>query len=149
MLCLGDEWVTSELKWITAAILWYIKVYSVMGDELTSSVKILFFFLWKYAIRLEGCYASVDPSLCLRFRSVLNPFQVRSKSVSGPFLRMGGKWDLLGIYLGLTWESVLWLALACWASAKKAFVSFVPFVFEKEKETDVSDVSDLLACARD
>ena len=30
-----------------------------MGDELTSSVKILFFFLLKYAIQLEGCYASV------------------------------------------------------------------------------------------
>jgi len=61
--CEGDEWVTSEVKWITAVILWCTLCYSVMGDELTSSVKILFFFLWKYAIRLEGCYASVDPPL--------------------------------------------------------------------------------------
>jgi hypothetical protein len=31
-------------------------------------------------------------------------FQVRSKSVSPPFLRMGGKWDLQGNYLGLRRE---------------------------------------------
>ena len=45
MLCEGDEWVTSEVKWITAVILWCTLCYSVMGDELTSSVKKLFFFL--------------------------------------------------------------------------------------------------------
>ena len=41
----GDEWVMSEVKWITAVILWCTCYYSVMGDELTSSVKFLFFFL--------------------------------------------------------------------------------------------------------
>ena len=41
----GDEWVTSETKWITAVILWCTYCYSDMGDELTSNVKILFFFL--------------------------------------------------------------------------------------------------------
>ena len=45
MLCEGDEWVTSEEKWITVVILWGTLYYSVMGDELTSSVKILFVFL--------------------------------------------------------------------------------------------------------
>ena len=43
--CEGDEWVTSDMKWITAVILWCTLCYSVMGDELTSSVKILFFYL--------------------------------------------------------------------------------------------------------
>ena len=41
----GDEWVTSEAKWITAVILWCTYCYSDMGDELTSNVKILFSFL--------------------------------------------------------------------------------------------------------
>ena len=41
----GDEWVTSETKWITAVILWCTYCYSDMGYELTSNVKILFFFL--------------------------------------------------------------------------------------------------------
>ena len=41
----GDEWVTSETKWITVVILWYTYHYNAMGDELQSSVKILFFFL--------------------------------------------------------------------------------------------------------
>ena len=39
----GDEWVTSETKWITAATHWHIKPYNAMGDELQSYVKILFF----------------------------------------------------------------------------------------------------------
>ena len=43
ILPMGDEWVTSETKWITAATLWHIKLYNAMGDELQSSVKILFF----------------------------------------------------------------------------------------------------------
>ena len=38
----GDEWVTSVLKWITATILWYIRIYIAQGDELQSYVKILF-----------------------------------------------------------------------------------------------------------
>ena len=41
----GDEWVMSETKWITAVILWRTRYYSAMGDELTSNVKILFFFM--------------------------------------------------------------------------------------------------------
>ena len=45
MLREGDEWVTSETKWITRAIRWYTYYYSAEGDELTSSVKILFFFM--------------------------------------------------------------------------------------------------------
>ena len=43
MLCEGDEWVTSEVKWITAATIWLTLHYNAMGDELQSSVKILFF----------------------------------------------------------------------------------------------------------
>ena len=76
--CEGDEWVTSETKWITAAIAWCICCYSAKGDELTSGVKILFFYLQKWAILPKGFYASVDSSLCLRFKSVSSPFQVRS-----------------------------------------------------------------------
>ena len=38
----GDEWVTSETKRITVATHWHIKLYNDMGDELTSSMKILF-----------------------------------------------------------------------------------------------------------
>ena len=40
---LGDEWVTSVLKWITAVIVRLTMTCSVEGDELTSYVKILFF----------------------------------------------------------------------------------------------------------
>ena len=43
MLCEGDEWVTSEVKWITAATVWLTRYYNATGDELQSSVKILFF----------------------------------------------------------------------------------------------------------
>ena len=42
-LCKGDEWVTSEVKWITATTLWHRKLYGAMGDELQSYVKNLFF----------------------------------------------------------------------------------------------------------
>ena len=45
MPCEGDEWVTSEVKWITRVILWCSLYYSATGDELQSGVKILFFFL--------------------------------------------------------------------------------------------------------
>ena len=45
MLHKGDEWVTSETKWITVVILWCTHHYNAMGDELQSSVKILFLFL--------------------------------------------------------------------------------------------------------
>ena len=38
----GNEWVTSETKWITAVILWCTYHYNAAGDELQSSVKILF-----------------------------------------------------------------------------------------------------------
>ena len=41
----GDEWVTSETKWITAVINSGINLYNATGDELQSSVKILFFFM--------------------------------------------------------------------------------------------------------
>ena len=45
MPCEGDEWVTSALKWITAVTKRVTMTCSAEGDELTSSVKILFFFL--------------------------------------------------------------------------------------------------------
>ena len=32
------------------------------------------------------------------------PFQVRYKSVPGPFPIIGEKWDLQGIHIGLTWD---------------------------------------------
>ena len=41
----GDEWVTSEAKWITVVIHSGINIYNATGDELQSSVKILFFFM--------------------------------------------------------------------------------------------------------
>ena len=45
MLSEGDEWVTSDVKWITRVILWCTLYYNATGDELQSGVKILFFFL--------------------------------------------------------------------------------------------------------
>ena len=42
--------------------------------------------------------------LYLRFTFASPPFQVRFKSVPDPFLRMGEKWDLVGICIGITWE---------------------------------------------
>ena len=36
-----------------------------------------------------ACHASVVPPLCLRCAFASGPFQVRCKSVVGPFLRMG------------------------------------------------------------
>ena len=41
----GDEWVTSETKWITAVMSRVTITCSAMGDELQSSAEILFFFL--------------------------------------------------------------------------------------------------------
>ena len=41
----GDEWVTSGTKWITVVIHSGIAFYNATGDELQSSVKILFFFM--------------------------------------------------------------------------------------------------------
>ena len=38
----GDEWVTSETKWITVTTFWGLKPYNAEGDELTSRTKILF-----------------------------------------------------------------------------------------------------------
>ena len=122
MLHEGDEWVTSETKWITAVICRYTDRYSVMGDELTSSVKILFFLSVKICNTTRRL-------LCLRWSSVVSPFQVRFKSVPMIGRKMGFTWD----YLGLTWESVLWLALAWWASAKKSFRFFRAFCVRKRK----------------
>ena len=45
MPLVGDEWVTSEVKWITVAKCWYIVLYGATGDELQSCMKILFFYL--------------------------------------------------------------------------------------------------------
>ena len=53
-----------------------------MGDELTSSVKILFFLSVKICnttlmlLCLRCSFAM--PSFCLRFNTVVNPLQVRS-----------------------------------------------------------------------
>ena len=44
------------------------------------------------------------PPLILRCKSVVGPFQVRFRSVSSPFLRMGLTWEAQGSYIGLTWE---------------------------------------------
>ena len=74
MLCEGDEWVTSETKWITAVMQRVTMTCSAESDELTSVAKILFFL-----IHLSR--------LCLR--AVLPP-QVRCKTVPSPFPRMGG-----------------------------------------------------------
>ena len=35
---------------------------------------------------------------------VIGPFHLRFRSVSSPFPIMGGKWDLQGIYIGITWD---------------------------------------------
>ena len=45
MLLEGDEWVTSALKWITVVIFCVLIYYNVMGDELQSSMKNLFFWV--------------------------------------------------------------------------------------------------------
>ena len=45
--------------------------------------------------------------LHLRFTSVSGSFQVRFKSVPDPFLRMGEKWDLVGICIGITWDLLI------------------------------------------
>ena len=74
MLCEGDEWVTSESKWITAVILWCTLCYSATGDESQSSVKILFFYLWKIS-------NTTQKLLCLRWSFALPPYQSRCKSV--------------------------------------------------------------------
>ena len=37
-------------------------------------------------------------------KAVMPPLFLRCKSVSGPFLRMGEKWDLHGRHKGVTWE---------------------------------------------
>ena len=44
----------------------------------------------------------VLPSLHLRSSFASKPFQVRSKLDASPFLRMGEKWDLQGIWYGIT-----------------------------------------------
>ena len=63
----GDEWVTSRMKWITAVILWCTLCYSATGDELQSSVKILF-SLCKSERRNSK---AVMPPLILRYAFVL------------------------------------------------------------------------------
>ena len=75
----GDEWVTSETKWITAVTHWHIKPYSTMGDELTSSVKILF-------LRLI--------LLCLYCKSQVIPMWFPCKSHFSPILGNGLTTDL-------------------------------------------------------
>ena len=53
---------------------------------------------------------AVMPPLILRCRSVVNPFQVRFKSVPDNGTYMGGTRELLGNYLGARaplWESKL------------------------------------------
>ena len=50
---------------------------------------------------LDMAHFSKNTVIVLYFiASVVVPFQIRSKSVSGPFLRMGGKWDLHRTCLG-------------------------------------------------
>ena len=71
-----------------------------MGDELQSSIKILFF----YMVKLSKSLSSVHPSLCLRSTFASGSLVLRFKSVSIPFLRIGGKWDLQGTYIGITWD---------------------------------------------
>ena len=117
MLHEGDEWVTSETKWITSVILWCTYCYSAMGDKLQSSVKILFFFLQKWASQFKACDASVDPSLCLRSAFASVPLLLRFKTVSNPFLIMGLTWESQGTYKGGRGEKGLnekKLALACY-----------------------------------
>ena len=53
----GDEWVTSETKWITAATIWHIKLYNAMGDELQSYVKILMLILTWVRRIASACWA--------------------------------------------------------------------------------------------
>ena len=58
------------------------------GDELQSGVKILFFCI----VKLSESPLAVHPPL--------PPLQIRFKTVSKPFLRIGEKWDLQGSHLG-------------------------------------------------
>ena len=77
MLCEGDEWVTSEAKWITAVMRCIINRYRAMGDELTSSMKILFFFCKNKPYNSK----SLMPSLSLRSSSVPKSVQIRSATI--------------------------------------------------------------------
>ena len=71
-----------------------------MGDELQSSIKILFF----YMVKLSESLSLVHPLLCLRSTFASGSLVLRFKSVSIPFLRIGEKWDLQGTYIGITWD---------------------------------------------
>ena len=71
--------------------------YSVMGDELTSSVKILFFL----SVKSERCNSkAVMPPLILRYAFASSPLLLRFKTVSNPFLIMGLTWESQGTYMG-------------------------------------------------
>ena len=54
-----------------------------MGDELQSSIKILFF----YMVKLSKSLSSVHPSLCLRSTFASGSLVLRFKSASKPFLK--------------------------------------------------------------
>ena len=42
--------------------------------------------------------------ICHLLATFIGPFQIRFRSVSSPFLRMGEKWDLQGNHKGGRWE---------------------------------------------
>ena len=105
MPCEGDEWVTSALKWITAATIWQIKHYNATGDELQSGVKILFFLSVKVSITDQRL-------LCLRWSFAIVSLQIRSKSVSNNGTYKGVTRDLHRINkkIYLTWTR--WISSA-------------------------------------
>ena len=73
---LGDEWVTSVLKWITAVIVRVTITCSVEGDELTSSVKILFFKVFggnRREISSFVCSSQCHSLMCLMSWECLFP----------------------------------------------------------------------------
>ena len=52
-------------------------------------------------VKLSKSLSLVHPSLCLRSAFASGSLILRFKSVSKPFLRIGGKWDLQGNYMGI------------------------------------------------
>ena len=63
------------------------------------TIEMIIIISWRCRVFLFCFSYSVHPSLCL-----IGPFQVRYKSVVSPFPIMGGKWDLHGICIGITWD---------------------------------------------
>ena len=94
-MCVGDEWVTSELKWITAVMHCMLVWCNVMGDELQSGVKILF-----QKLTLLSCRStSVSPSLFLRFsfvHPIVNKRRQRGSIRAEYGTCMGVIWELHG-----------------------------------------------------